>query len=84
MIPDGMLWNEARLGLVARAPGIGSGIRPFGTMSYAPEPQPLSDRSESGHSVAAVIVSELSKLGDKVQQVTIPMTVDGMGRAKSD
>ena len=42
-------------GLVARWPGHEKKVEAFAIVSHAPEPQPIRDRLQSGHSVAALL-----------------------------
>ncbi len=67
-------------GLIARFGELGTQIQPFGFVSHAPDPQPLHDRSQSGHSMGAILKVTKAPLGEKKQMIRIPMTVSGIGR----
>lgn len=67
-------------GLVARAGENGTQIQPFGFVSHSPSTQPLNDRSQSGHSVGAILQATKTSLGEKKQVIRIPMTFTGIGK----
>lgn len=68
-------------GVVARfSPG--QPIKPFAFISHAPDPQPINDRSLSGHSVGAILQSHIEPMGDQVQRVAWPMDNIGVGRSE--
>ncbi|MEH2501404.1 hypothetical protein V1290_000215 [Bradyrhizobium sp. AZCC 1578] len=57
-------------GLVAKyAPP--DNIKPFAFISHAPEPQPLLDRSISGHSVGSILNAKLTQIEKDKQRVEI-------------
>jgi len=67
-------------GIVAAFPGVGQQIRPFALISHAPDPQPINDRSESGHSVGALIGPKIERLEINRQKISINLNNMGVGR----
>jgi len=55
-------------------------IAPFAFISHAPEPQPLLDRSASGHSVGSILKATLTQIGNEKQLVEIQVNNIGLGR----
>jgi hypothetical protein len=67
-------------GPVARFGANGTQIQPFGFVSHSPDPQPLYDRSQSGHSICALLQATKTPLGEKKQEIQMPMTFWGFGK----
>jgi trypsin-like peptidase len=67
-------------GLVARFGANGTQMQPFGIVSHSPDPQPLYDRSQSGHSMCAILQATKTPLSEKKQEIQMPMTFWGYGK----
>ncbi|SDS58068.1 S1 family peptidase [Bradyrhizobium canariense] len=66
-------------GLVARfAPP--DNIKPFALISHAPEPQPVMDRSISGHSMGSILKAKLTFIEKDRQLVEIEINNIGVGK----
>jgi hypothetical protein len=66
-------------GLIARYDP-SAGIKPFAFISHAPDPQPNTDRSLSGHSVGSILKAKLVPIADKKQYVEIEVNDVRVGR----
>jgi hypothetical protein len=67
-------------GLVTRWSEQNPQIKPFGFISHAPDPQPYYDRSQSGHSMGAILNAKTISLGDKKQMLQIAAKNIGVGK----
>lgn len=67
-------------GIVARWTGVGTNIKPFGFISFAPEPQPNRECSRSGHSMASLVDAEILALEEHKQAVAITMSNVKIGK----
>ena len=67
-------------GPVAKWTGPNTGIKPFAFISHAPDPQPLYDRSISGHSVASILSARIETAGDKRQVLTFAVSNIAVGK----
>jgi hypothetical protein len=71
-------------GLVARWGSPDTQIQPFAFISHAPEPQPIDDRSLSGHSVGSILNATRAIIAEKKQRVQIQLNNIGLGRTNSE
>lgn len=55
-------------------------IKPFAFISHAPEPQPVMDRSVSGHSVGSILKAKLRCIEKGKQSVAIEVNDIGVGK----
>lgn len=69
-------------GPVARFGANGTQFQPFGFVSHSPDPQPLYDRSQSGHSMCAILQATKTSLGEKKQEIQMPITFWGYGKTE--
>ena len=67
-------------GLVTRWNEQNPQIKPFGFISHAPEPQPSYDRSQSGHSMGAILNAKITPLADQKQLLQIAVKNVGVGK----